>query len=147
MAKAKSTRLKLRKNEETVLLKGRPRLKASVVTSTPLPSNTEESVSTTARPERVHKTVVSIKALTMVTRPPKTGSRVLVAAAPIAEDPKPASLENIPFENPTVNADLTVIPTAAPFKEDTEKADLTIWNNAFGTKEMLLKIIIQARAI
>ena len=92
-----------------------PRVNASMVMFTPCrpSSGVHAPVTTMARPVMEQMTIVSMNVPVMLTRPWRTGSLVLAAAAAIGAEPRPASLLKMPRAIPFCIA-MKMVPTTPP---------------------------------
>ena len=112
---------------------GSPPAKAAMVTLTPSrpASGFHAPVMTMARPVIVQTTRVSRKVPVMETRPWRTGSLVLAAAAAMGAEPRPASLEKMPRAIPCCMA-TSILPAMPPATACGLKAPTTMSANACG---------------
>ena len=87
-------------------------------------------------PVMVQTMMVSMKVPVMETYPCRAGSSVVDAAAEIAAEPRPASLEKQPRATPKRTAFITetvIVPTTPPSTAAGSKAIIKMRNNPCGT--------------
>ena len=89
------------------------------------------------RPVNVTTMIVSMKVWVMDTRPWRTGWVVWAAAAAMAAEPMPDSLENAPRATPICTARISAEPAKPPTAAVPEKASVKIRAIAAGTSPML----------
>ena len=103
-----------------------------------------------ARPVMVHTTMVSQKVPVILMYAWRTGWSVVAAAAVIAADPMPASLENTPRATPKRMAfimDAVMVPQSPPPTACTLKAILKIMETPAGRLPILPMITLRAAII